>query len=181
VFGARTYTILKCAGCEDVAMKMEVWHSEHTDTDNVPIIECSYFPPRIYRPKPGWMWLIDSQWHIAKLANEIYSALQNGSYALASMGLRAAIEAIMIDKVSDQGSFAKNLAAFEKNGFVSRLQVDSLIRALELGHASIHRSHMPTALEVSVAMDIVDNLINQLYVIPGIATHAFNSVPRRTP
>ena len=179
LYGARNYTIYQCAGCDEVTMKMETWHSEHTDVDNTPIIERQFFPPRIYRAKPDWLWIIDPDWHISKLSNEVYAAIQNGSYALASMGLRALIEAIMIDKVGDSGSFQKNLTAFEQNGFVSKLQVAALSSALELGHASIHRGHVPNAHQVGSAMDIVDNLINQLYVIPYSAEHLSKEVPKR--
>jgi len=179
VHGCRTYIIFKCAGCDDVKMKMEIWNSEITDVDNNPIVTDFFYPPSIYRPKPKWFWLIDRNWHIAKLFDEVYMAIHNSANALASMGIRSIIESVMIDKVSDSGTFAKNLKNFQEKGYVSRIQVDALTVALELGHASIHRGHVPEEYQVSIALDITEALVHQLYVVPETAEFARKNIPAR--
>jgi len=52
------------------------------------------------------------------------------------MGLRAALEQVMIIKVGDQGSFAKNLEAFCDKGGASRVERDAISAVLDAGHAS---------------------------------------------
>jgi len=47
------------------------------------------------------------------LLAEVYTAFQANARRLATMGVRAVLEAVMIDKVRDNGSFAKNLDAFQ--------------------------------------------------------------------
>lgn len=139
----------------------------------------AYYPPSIYRPQPTWFTLLDREWHITKLLQEIYNALQNSAPALASMGLRAVIEAIMIDKVGDGGSFAENLKKFHSEGYISKVQHAALSAALELGHASIHRGHIPDGFQLETALDITENLVHGLYVIQHRAQASVRNLPGR--
>lgn len=66
-------------------------------------------------------------------------ALQHDLPALAVMGIRALLEAVMISKAGDHGTFSENIAEFEKLGYVSKLQRARLETILEAGHATIHR------------------------------------------
>lgn len=154
--------------------------SEETDSNGRPTVKETYYPPSIYRKPPDWLLLLDREWHITKLLEEVYTALQNNAPALASMGLRAIIEAIMIDKVKDQKTFGANLKKFEADGFVSKIQHKALISALELGHASIHRGHIPDDFELSVALDITENLLHVLYVLEHRADVSLRHIPKRS-
>ena len=51
--------------------------------------------------------------------------------------------------------------------------------ALEVGHASIHRGHFPTAKDLQVVMDIVDHLLEELYVLDKTSESLRASVPKR--
>ena len=171
--------MLKCAGCGEIKLRVTSWFSEETDIENTPIIKENFYPPAISRRKPRWFNMLDYEWHITKLLNEIYTATYNGAKSLAAMGLRAVIEAVMIDKVGDNNSFAKNLEKFQSQGFVSRIQKESLLAALELGHASIHRGYEPSDDQVDTAIDIVEGLVHQLYVLPNDAEVVKKKIPKR--
>jgi hypothetical protein len=95
------------------------------------------------------------------------------------MGLRAVIEAVMIDKVGDGGSFASNMKKFRAAGYVSEVQHASLSTALELGHASIHRGHLPDGFQLETALDITENLVHSLYVIEHRARATVRNLPPR--
>lgn len=179
ISGASTHNLLKCAGCGEIKLRVNSWFSEETDEEGRPLVKEHFYPPAISRPKPRWLNLLDSQWHITKLLDEVYTATYNGAKSLASMGLRAVIEAVMIDKVGDNNSFAKNLEEFQAQGYVSKIQKKSLLAALELGHASIHRGYEPTDDQLDTAIDIVEGLIHQLYLLPGNAEAAKMEIPKR--
>jgi hypothetical protein len=83
----------------------------------------AYYPPSIFRPQPKWLSLPDREWHITKLLQEVYNVLQNNAPVLAAMGIRAVLEAIMIDRVGDNGSFAANLKKFQVQGHISMVQL----------------------------------------------------------
>jgi hypothetical protein len=56
---------------------------------------------------------------------------------------------------------------------------ESLIAALELGHASIHRGYEPSDDQLGTVIDIVEGLIHQLYLLPRDAEHAKKRIPAR--
>ncbi len=168
-----TYFFLECQGCESVKLLHESSFSEFPEKT------LRYYPPSTYRKLPRWLSHLDKDWHLTKLVHEIYQALQNDAPSLASMGIRAAIEAIMIDKVSDHGSFAKNLKSFQDAGYMSISQLTALNAALELGHASIHRGHIPEIAHLETALDILEHLMHGLYVLTPKAEASAKDIPRR--
>jgi hypothetical protein len=179
VHGADIYELLECRGCENIVLRHRDWFSEDINNDGSPVINTRYYPPATYRPFPRWLWKLDEEWYISKLLKEIYSAIQNSAPSLALMGVRALIEAIMIETVGDKGSFGANLSAFEHNGHVSKIQREFLEHALEAGHASIHRGFLPDNRHLSTCVDIAENLMETLFVLPDAAKHLRKVIPQR--
>ncbi len=179
LFGSNDYELLQCMGCNDVKLELSDWFSEITDEHGNPKINRTVYPPTISRVKPKWLDYLDSEWHITKLIEECYAATYNNAPTLAAMGIRAIIEAVMIDKVTDQGSFVKNLQEFFSQGFISKIQKDSLESALEIGHATIHRGHIASEAELETAFDITEGLLNDLYVSPSKAKALRTNLPKR--
>ncbi|MCK9988876.1 MAG: hypothetical protein AzoDbin1_05348 [Azoarcus sp.] len=179
ISGGDTYYVLECRGCESVKILHESWFSEDTGPTGDPYIKQVYYPSSIFRPHPRWFQSLDSAWHISKLLREIYQAMQNDAPSLAAMGIRAVIEAIMIDKVGDQGTFRKNLSEFQNKGFISTFQLGILEAVLELGHASIHREFIPDTDQLGVALDIMENLVHELYLLEDRAKDTVKNLPKR--
>ena len=179
VWSEDEYEMLQCCGCDQVRLRKRSTFSEETDEDGRPLVTETYYPPSLFRPHPKWFTLLDREWRITRLLREIYAALQNDAPSLASMGLRAVIEAIMIEKVGDHGSFAANLEKFRADGFISEVQHSALSAALEIGHASIHRGHAPSEFQIETALDITENLVHGLYVIAHRAQASVKSLPPR--
>lgn len=174
-----TYYVLECCGCESVRLLQESWFSEDTDHEGQPNLHSTYYPSSIFRPLPRWFSSLDDEWHITRLVKETYQALQNDAPSLAAMGVRAAIEAIMIDKVGDNGTFKGNLKAFQAKGYISSFQLENLEAALELGHASIHRGFIPKKHQIEVALDILENLLQGLYLLEKKAKATVEALPKR--
>lgn len=172
------YFFLQCRGCESVTTLHESWFSEVCDYDGNPIIEKAYYPPAISRPVPKWLRDIHSS-EIQSLMQQIYRAFHNDSLSLAAMGVRAVIEAIMIEKVGDQNSFHANLKEFESKGFISKIQRTTLDTALDLGHATIHRAFSPDTKQIGLAMDILENLVHVLYFLEHQSANESKRIPKR--
>jgi hypothetical protein len=182
IHGGDRFALLECLGCESVRMLHESWHSESTDADGAPAIDEVYYPPSKFRPEPEWIsQLSEQKLSIARIFDEVYVAFLNNSTILAAMGVRAIIEAVMIDKVGDQGNFAANLVAFEKDGYISSRQLSVVKSALELGHATMHRGFCPSVTQLWAALDIIENLVHGIYVLPGKSQGVSASVPARKP
>jgi len=123
--------------------------------------------------------LLGSNSSVPDLLQEIYVAIQNDSLRLAVMGIRALLEHVMIDKVSDRGTFQKNLDAFEEQGFVSKSQRTILESVLEAGHATIHRAFSPSRDELVALIDITENVIESIYLNELRAARIAGKVPPR--
>jgi len=172
IYGSETFNMLKCCGCDTVKLMHLSWFSEVCDDYGQPITDINYFPPAISRAEPKWLSTLggifpsDEMQYVRDLMREIYSALYNDSRRLAVMGIRALIEHLMITKVSDQGSFLKNMKAFQDAGYISDQQRRILEPTLEAGHAAIHRGYNPTAEDVGTGVEIVESLVDIIYVQP---------------
>jgi len=168
VYGSEIYEMLKCCGCDAIALRHTSRFSEDYDDEGRPLTRIYYYPPAISRRKPKWFIDIISMGgplaNIKELLEEVYVAIQNGSLHLATMGIRAIIESMMIDKVDDNGTFKANLDELQKQGYVSQRQKESLDVILDAGHATIHRGYCPTNKELMNILDICESIIETLYV-----------------
>lgn len=99
---------------------------------------------------------------LRQLLVEVYKALQNGMPRLAAMGVRATLEAIMVDKVGDQKSFKANIDKFAEEGHIARNQVGRIMSVLDAGGAVIHRGYVPTDADVIAMVDLTENLVESI-------------------
>jgi hypothetical protein len=118
---------------------------------------------------------------IMQVLGEVYVALQNGSRRLAAMGIRAALELVMIDKIGgDKGSIGSNVSAFIAAGFVPP-HFESLFRdtMMEAGNAAMHRNYQPSKEHLDVLMDLTEWLVVSIYEHPVRAAKVTAAIPPR--
>jgi hypothetical protein len=184
------YDMLKCRGCGSITMRHKWGYPEYGS----PTV--TYYPPRIARRTPDWAdvlleLMVDDHsgpsfnpsvpFSIVGLMQEVYIALQNDSRRLVTMGIRSALESVMIDKVGDRGGFSANLDALVKDGYLSTRQAGSVEAILEAGHAAMHRGWQPTDVEVATLLDITESVIEVVYLHERRAAALEGTVPRRPP
>lgn len=178
VSGWDKYEMLKCCGCENVSLRHKSSFSEEYDEHGNPFVAVNYYPPLIDRREPSWLYKLSSKNRfIYELFKEIYIALPNNSVRLATMGLRALIEHVMIDKVGDNGSFSNNLDQFQKKGFISQIQSAVLEPVLEAGHAAMHRSFVPSTSDLLAIIDITENIVESIYINEHRVKHLLEKIP----
>lgn len=180
------YRLIRCAGCDGVHLRNDYQFSEDSDAEGNAINHTSYFPPSVSRRKPAWMsefptviWMHESD--IGQILNEVYVSIQNSSYRLAAMGIRAALEMVMIENIDrDTNTFSGNIAKFFERGFVSVHQQPLFRNALiEAGHAAMHRGYKPTERDLSALLDMTEALIAAIYVHPARAQAVSQTIPVR--
>jgi predicted Fe-S protein YdhL (DUF1289 family) len=183
------HELLKCLGCEQIVLRVSNWDDADVDEKGDYIISLQYYPPAISRAKPQWFSELfnigkykenkTEYLTIYEILKEIYIGLQNDSIRLATLGIRALLEYIMVQKVGDNGSFNKNLDAFEKHGYISSSQNSILNTVLETGHATMHRSYSPTRDDLLTCMDISENLVASIFIHPREAAKLTKKIPPR--
>jgi hypothetical protein len=78
------------------------------------------------------------------------------------MGARALVDLFMNSTIGDIGGFQQKLQKLVNDGYVSSKNMEILEPVLDAGHAATHRAHTPTAEDVGLVFDIVENLIQTL-------------------
>lgn len=184
ISGSDTWDLLRCLGCDSIRLKHRSWFSEDCDEHGQPVVTAEYFPPSVKRQKPQWrrQFLPHNAYlhSYDGLCDEIYNALAMGAHRLATMGIRALAERLMIDQIGDNGSFEKNMKAFFEKGYVAEKQQglfkDTLIEA---GHAAMHRDFEPSADTVNTLLDIVEGIMHSIYYAPMLADAVNKTIPPR--
>jgi hypothetical protein len=81
----------------------------------------TYYLPPVTRREPGWLVDLIMETKVGSgteklhtVLREIYAAIRGGQFFLASVGIRALIEMLMLTEVPDTGTFRGNLDEFEK-------------------------------------------------------------------
>jgi hypothetical protein len=167
------YEMLRCRGCNEVTMRRTSLWIE----DEPPFV--FYYPPVIARRAPDWMIASSVPAPIRALMRETYTSVENNSRRLVAMGIRAAIENVMIEKVGDQQSFKSLVDAFQKAGYLSVRQAMALDTILEAGHATIHRGWEPTNQDIATLLDIAETIIESAYLHEDRARDLDRKVPKR--
>jgi hypothetical protein len=167
------YYVVQCAGCGAIHFRHDSYFSQDYDASDEPIVRVEFFPPAYARRRPEWLSSFDGPFWagdhpVGVTLNEIYVALQNSLPKLAAMGIRALVEHVMIDKVRDHGSFKANIEAFFAAGYLASAERDVFQNALlEVGHATMHRAYTPPAEDLELLMDLVEQIVFNLYVRPA--------------
>lgn len=179
VSGSDDFQLLSCRGCLSITLRRRSWMSAEVGPDLSPEIHEYFHPPRMHRRLPRWIDDIEVPSQVTDLVREIYVALDAAATRLAAMGVRALLEHVMIEAVGDRGSFAKNLDAFETDGYVSHRQRTTLEGTLEVGHAAMHRGYVPSGSAIGVCLDVAEHLLAAMYVLPEASGGLRRQLPKR--
>ena len=173
------YFIVKCQGCDGVSLRRDAWDDVSEDST------VTSLPSPVFRPTPSWLGDSDFQRACPKgtipLLREVYKDLQNNCTRSAAMCVRAIVETIMVKEIGDQGSFKANLRKFTGEGYLSKKQLPTLEDVLDAGHATIHRNYQPDQEQLIIIVDVLEGLMQTLYVQPAKAKKLKAGIPPRPP
>lgn len=174
---------LKCLGCDTISLRRTTWDSNSYDEDG-PVPDVAHFPPAVFRRQPAWLselsnhYLFDADKEfITDLIHELYICIQNDCRRSAAMAVRALLEQVMIDKVGDQGTFAKNISAFHAKGFISTTQQEFLQTVIEAGHATMHRAFKPSQQDLIALINITESVVESAYINEHRAAELKKRIP----
>ena len=185
------FDMLECCGCREVILR-RTFHCPDkdvhvrmgnadvmVDADGCAEDDVRYFPPAMSRDLPRWRLKLPRE--MRRLLEEIYRSLDGESLRLPMMGARTLVDMMILEKIGDVGGFKEKLKELEKEGFVSLHNREALYAALEVGNAVAHRGHAATESEVQDVMDIVETMLQAVYVFPELAQNLRKTTPARAP
>lgn len=165
------YAMLECGGCQSISLRVD----EILDGT---LFSTNFYPPRVQRKKPAWSRDVPIQ--LQSLITEVYAALADDSRKLAVMGARTILDIVMTQKVGRLGTFQSRLEALEAKGFIGKANREILRATLDARSASAQRAYAPTSDIVNKIMDIIENLLQAVYILPKSLKKIRRGTPQRT-
>lgn len=163
-----TWQVIRCLGCTAVGFRHRnddyenAWEDYEGETQHK--ISISLFPSVIRNHKK-----LTHTHHIPMLVRKIYtqtlSAYSEKAYVLASVGLRATIEAVCNELTLSGTSLEKRIDQLFKGGHVSNGDKKRLHAIRFLGNDAAHDINEPKESELRVALEIVEHLLNSVFIL----------------
>jgi len=164
-----TYQICKCMGCGAVRFREATLDEDDVDSTTGEMQETVHAYPEHRKERHGGVDAAPFPQPIRRMYRESVRAWNAGAPGLAGGGLRATVEALC----KDQGVAGRNLEdridALVAKGLLAKPQADLLHQERFLGNDTLHAFLVPTDSEMETGMQIIENLLTTIYVLPAKA------------
>jgi hypothetical protein len=164
------YAMLECGVCQSISLRVD-------EMLEGALFSTNFYPPRVAREKPAWSRELPIR--LQSLIAEVYAALADDSRKLAVMGARTILDIVMTQKVGRLGTFQSRLEALQAKGIIGKANRQILSAALDVGSGPAHGAYAPTSDIVNEIMDIIENLLQAVYIFPESLKKLKRSTPRR--
>ncbi len=159
-----TYDVLECQDCKNLTLCVDKYVHPGPMIGDPYVINKSLYPPASVRVRPSWLNKLNR--NVAKLVREIYGALDNSLFSVASTGIRTVLDQMLLDKIGDSGTFKSKLEKMEQNNLIDSDERDILETVVDAGSASAHRGFNPSKKTIGDMLDIVEAMLEKIYVAP---------------
>jgi len=164
------YEIVSCQGCKEISFRSNFVCSEDINYDpetgeqyldeNIEL-----YPNRIAgRKQVKDMYLLPPK--VQAIYKETHGALCARLHILASAGIRALVESVCVEKEAEGRNLERKIDDLVSKGILTHVSATTLHNTRLLGNRSIHELAPASYEELDIAMDIVENLVKNVYVIP---------------
>lgn len=169
--------IIQCQGCKSISFRILSTNSEeyyYDERDEPHHIESEkLYPPRL----EGRQGLGHEAAYLPHEVRQIYgetaTALSVQAPILAGIGLRALLEQVCKEKNADGGDLFKKIDSLVEKRVLTPASAAILHKIRTLGNAAAHEVKPHTERQLSLAMDIVEHLLKDVYILPKQAEAEF--------
>ncbi len=164
------YYFTQCNGCKSITLLKEFRFSENysvnTRTGEYELeVEKTLYPSRLKGRKE--MSHIFSVPHgIGRIYSETLSSILNKQNILAGIGIRAIVEGVCKDKSSSGRNLKDKINYLAHKGYITNDSADILHSLRFMGNRSAHEIKSHGTKDLNIAFDIIENLLQNVYVIP---------------
>lgn len=166
IYLEETYRIVECCGCDNVSFNLETTGSEYVQYGEYG--EEQYSDYRAFPIKEGTIHPINSL-HIPQIIRRVYlesiNAYNNDCPVLATTGLRTTVEAVCKEKKVKGKNLKAMIDNLLKEGFITAADCKRLHEMRFSGNDSVHEMQPLTDEELLLLIDIINNMLSNLYVL----------------
>lgn len=167
--GRDYYETISCLGCEEISFRLASTNSDdmYMGEDGEYLLRENeeLFPHRLIGRSP-----LDDQHFLPTKIRQIYrethSALSSKLKILAGVGVGALIESVCLEERANGANLKERIQDLVKKGVLTQKNADILQETRFLRNRSAHEIEAAKDEELSVAFDIMENLLQTVYIIP---------------
>jgi hypothetical protein len=165
----QVFEIIICEGCRYISLRNSKYNSIDAVTNNrtgeVFFQEkVSLYPSRLAGRKPIEMVLAIPQ-NVRMLYEETHATLCNQYPVLTGIGIRTLVEAVCSEQKATGVNLEQKIDDLVTLGVLTKGNAERLHAIRFMGNKAAHE-FTASPCEVDVAMDIVENLVMTIYIIP---------------
>lgn len=171
------HQIIQCQGCKSLSYRIvssnseEYFYDEHGDCHHIETEKL--YPPRL----EGRRSLGDQTIYLPQEVRQIYDetsiALAVHAPVLAAVGLRSLVEQVCKEKEAVDGDLFTRIENLVETRVLTPASAAILHKIRTLGNAAAHEVKPHTERQLSLAMDIVEHLLKDVYILPKQAEDEF--------
>lgn len=167
-----SYQICRCKGCDGVRFRINSWSFYEESVTTI--------YPEALESKRSRTETRDLPKAVAQIYSETVIAFNAGAHTLSGGGLRTIVEAICIDQKVSGNNLQDKIDDLVEKGLLAKPQADLLHEERYIGNAALHEILPPSKQEIEDGLDIVEGLMNTIYVLPLRAERLRNQRESRT-
>ncbi|MBS0124875.1 DUF4145 domain-containing protein [Aestuariicoccus sp. KMU-90] len=193
VSASAKHIILRCLGCDTIFYGEFSTFSEDYDYVTHPVTgatevvipeRITLFPSMQRRSSPKWQTTKFGVAHeyLDFLISEIITLYNSGHYTFSALGVRTGFEIAADDLgINRDLSFQDKIEQLRAKGHISPREKDVLKELVDAGSAVIHRGWQPSANDVDLLIDTLEQFIQRAIVLPEGLDTLSKKVPKKAP
>jgi hypothetical protein len=172
--GREMYQVIQCLGCNEISFRHATWEQgDHYQLPDGSYEENIY--QRLYPERVNGRAGLDLAWeesesvpqNLQRIYQETLAAINNEMPVIAGIGIRAIVETICKDKSAAGRNLSEKIDGLVDLKYLTPSGADALHKLRVMGNKSAHEVKPHSMSQLSIAMDVVDHLVNDLYILPG--------------
>lgn len=173
------YQIIRCKGCKFTSFRSASSNSEDyfqvAEEEWEQAVDEKLYPSRLEGRKD----LGDGEFLLPTDTRRVYretlQALVNNSPVLAGIGLRALVESVCKERNAVGDNLFKQIDNLAEQHILTPASAKILHKIRSLGNAAAHEVKPHTEKQLGLAMDVVEHLLRDVYILPKLAEDEFDS------
>jgi hypothetical protein len=169
--GVDIYEIICCSGCDQISFRIESSNSEDFEPDPDDAGRCVYleteeiYPSRLMG-RTALKDIYSLPEKVRSIYKETHAALCMKLKILAGIGIRALVEAVCSEESAGGSNLEDKIDNLVEKDILSKKHAIILQKTRFIGNRAAHEIKAPTDTELDVVFDIVENLLETVYIIP---------------
>lgn len=170
------YQIVQCQGCETISFRKTHENSEDYHQTGPEDVEHTLYVDLYPNPEEGRDTLEDDHLlpsNLQRIYSETIKSINAGQTVLTGIGIRAIVETVCKDKNSNGKDLYAKINDLVTQGVLTKDGADILHKLRTLGNEAAHEVKPHDNVQLGLALDVIDHLLQGVYILPYHAKAKF--------